>query len=198
MLFWGYSAEEKLAVWSWPVSSGCVEWVAGTDGHGYGMMCVAGLRCAAHRTAYELSKGPIPPKFEVDHLCRNPLCVNPAHLEAVPKRVNILRGFGPPAQHARKTHCKHGHPFAGENLLVRNGVRICLQCQRERPRRMTRSSLRRRPKDGAPGLGWRADLTHCANGHPFDEANTYRPSAGRRQCRACNRLAARNYKARRP
>lgn len=32
--------------------------------------------------------------------------------------------------------------------------------------------------------------THCKHGHPFDEANTYRPpSSSRRCCRACNRAA---------
>lgn len=30
--------------------------------------------------------------------------------------------------------------------------------------------------------------THCKNGHPFDEENTYRPPRGGRQCRTCQRL----------
>jgi hypothetical protein len=32
--------------------------------------------------------------------------------------------------------------------------------------------------------------THCAQGHPFDEANTYLRPGGGRGCRACNRAAA--------
>ncbi len=35
----------------------------------------------------------------------------------------------------------------------------------------------------------------CANGHPFDDDNTYR-RAGRRTCRACNRSAAAAYQQR--
>ena len=41
-----------------------------------------------------------------------------------------------------------------------------------------------------------ASKTHCKNGHPFDEGNTYRLD-GRRQCRACNREAVARYSERR-
>jgi len=45
-----------------------------------------------HRLAYEFCKGPIPPGLVIDHLCRNPACVNPAHLEAVTMLENLRRG----------------------------------------------------------------------------------------------------------
>lgn len=32
-----------------------------------------------------------------------------------------------------------------------------------------------------------AQKTHCKNGHPFDEVNTYHPKKGGRACRACSR-----------
>ena len=35
--------------------------------------------------------------------------------------------------------------------------------------------------------------THCVNGHPFDEANTYRHN-GKRSCRRCSTLNARTYR----
>lgn len=44
-----------------------------------------------------------------------------------------------------------------------------------------------------------ARWTHCSNGHEFTSENTYDRSestGGQRQCRACNRAAARRYKAR--
>lgn len=51
----------------------------------------------------------------IDHLCRNTLCVNPDHLELVSSTENILRGLGPTAVNARKTHCISGHEFTFEN-----------------------------------------------------------------------------------
>jgi len=77
----------------------------------------------AHRVAYEIIVGPISENCEIDHLCRNHACVNPHHLEAVPHRVNVLRGTSPMARHARKTECVHGHPFTEENTFLRRSAR---------------------------------------------------------------------------
>lgn len=35
--------------------------------------------------------------------------------------------------------------------------------------------------------GWFRRVTHCAQGHPFDEANTYVTSEGWQACRECHR-----------
>ncbi len=103
----------------------------------------------AHRAAYELYVGPIPEGLTIDHLCRNTLCVNPAHLEAVTMRENILRGTGPSAQAARKTHCLRGHPFDDGNTLFRaTGKRVCRACQRVHREK-------RRDKDIARHRAWR-------------------------------------------
>ena len=78
----------------------------------------------AHRVAYELQVGPIPVGLQLDHLCRVRSCVNPAHLEPVTSAENTRRGL-----RAMKTHCPQGHPYAGENLLIRpTGQRRCRTC----------------------------------------------------------------------
>jgi len=89
-----------------------------------------------HRVVYEALKGPIPDGLVLDHLCRNPACVNPDHLEPVTQQTNVLRGNGIPVQNAQKTHCKYGHPLFGPNLWynVKAGERQCRTCMRERTR----------------------------------------------------------------
>lgn len=82
----------------------------------------------SHRVAYELAKGPIPPGLQLDHLCRNPRCCNPEHLEPVTCRENVLRGVGIPAQRARMTHCDRGHELTPENIVPSAGYRRCRTC----------------------------------------------------------------------
>ena len=39
--------------------------------------------------------------------------------------------------------------------------------------------------------------THCIEGHPFDEDNTYiNPTTGRRQCKTCRRKSSARHRAR--
>lgn len=124
----------------WPKvakSDGCWEWLASKNEAGYGRIGTNSRGSFyAHRISYELRKGAIPPGFVVDHLCRNTSCVNPAHLEAVPQRVNVIRGYRCVA-----THCKYGHEFTQENSYHRpdNPVkRECLTCRRSAALRSTR------------------------------------------------------------
>jgi len=113
----------------------CWNWTAYRDENGYGRFSVNGRYVLAHRFAYEALRGPIPQGLEPDHLCRNHACENPWHMELVTHRVNTLRGIGPTAQHAVKTHCLRGHPFNTVNTRVRpNGSRLCRACKRERNR----------------------------------------------------------------
>lgn len=44
-------------------------------------------------------------------------------------------------------------------------------------------------------LGWKKGVTHCLNGHPYDEENTYITPRGKRDCRACRKEASLRSKA---
>lgn len=69
----------------------CWLWTGARVPQGYGQLVVAGRPRGAHRVSYEINKGPIPAGLTVDHLCSNPPCVNPDHLEAVYLQENIQR-----------------------------------------------------------------------------------------------------------
>jgi hypothetical protein len=118
------------------VSTGCVVWTGAHDGNGYGNLYYRPAKrdyryIRAHRLAYELFVGPVPEGLNLDHLCRNPPCFNPAHLEPVTPAENVLRGISPNAINARKTHCKRGHEFNQENTRINcDGYRQCRECNR--------------------------------------------------------------------
>ena len=108
---------------------GCWIWTAHLKASGYGGVKRYGRDHYAHRVAYELLRGQIAADKVLDHLCRNRACVNPDHLEEVEFKENVLRGVGYPAQQARKTHCKRGHPFDDDNTYVWGSSRICRACR---------------------------------------------------------------------
>lgn len=71
--------------------TGCWEWIATRITGGYGQFYANGRVHAAHRWIYAQMRGPIPPGYQIDHLCRRPSCVNPDHLEAVTPSENMRR-----------------------------------------------------------------------------------------------------------
>lgn len=114
----------------------CWIWQHNVSSYGYARKW-SGIRIErAHRVYYERAYGPIPQDLVLDHLCRQRDCVNPEHLEAVTNRENVVvRGSGPSAINARRTHCANGHPFDEENTIFRpNGRRRCRECSRTEAR----------------------------------------------------------------
>lgn len=105
----------------------CWEW-QGAQVNGYGRVRWEGQSALVHRVVYAFLVGPIPAGQEIDHLCRNRACANPAHLEAVPHAENIRRGAAADARY-NATHCKHGHLRTPENIYVHpNRGRCCRPC----------------------------------------------------------------------
>lgn len=125
------------------VGDGCWEYLP-SKGKGYGRFSVRGKAHPAHRVVWWLLEKPeIPEGFVLDHLCSNPSCVNPGHLEAVSAWENILRGTSPAAINAAKERCPKGHPYAihvgspeMERFRERHGIieryaRYCPTCTAE-------------------------------------------------------------------
>lgn len=70
---------------------GCWIWLRCRNSGGYGRVTIAGRSQAAYRAIYEMVNGSVPKGLHLDHLCGNPPCVNPDHLEPVTPRENIKR-----------------------------------------------------------------------------------------------------------
>lgn len=67
----------------------CWLWTGPKQREGYGTIWRGGrMPRKAHRVAYELLVGPIPPGAMLDHLCHVPACVRPDHLAPVTNAQN--------------------------------------------------------------------------------------------------------------
>lgn len=103
----------------------CWQWTGALNSWGYSAFWHDGATAGAHRAAYKMFVGPIPESYEIDHLCFNIICVNPGHLEAVTRSVNMRR-------RRRPTHCKNGHPFDETNTRrTKQGWMQCRICRNE-------------------------------------------------------------------
>lgn len=167
--FWSFVSHGEAA--------DCWEWHGGRDWDGYGIFSAEGKSHRAHRWSYESLRADIPTGLVIDHLCRNPSCVNPWHMEPVTNRVNIIRGTAPPAANAKRTHCPHGHKL--------NADRNCRTCDvwfTRIHRGWTREAAMSTPIAVPP-----AARVSCPQGHQYDDENTYYDANGNRHCRTCHR-----------
>ena len=124
-----------------PLVAGCWEWIGARTVDGYGRLEARGRQWQAHRLAYEMAVAPIPPGLVIDHLCRNPPCVRPDHLEPVTGAENTRRSRAALVGRS-KTHCPKGHEYTPENtVLTASGLggpkthRSCRACKQACDRR---------------------------------------------------------------
>lgn len=117
-------------------ASGCWEWTRSTDNAGYGQLAFVAVTknhqpTKAHRVAWALAKnnGELPPPgTHIHHICANPLCCNPDHLQLATAREHVTIHYG--------DRCPRGH--GPEHWRIRgksqNNARYCRECDKERNR----------------------------------------------------------------
>lgn len=158
----GSYAKTPLAVRFWAKvkkTDGCWLWrgAVHSDSFPYGLISRSGggIPLRAHRVSWALHHGQIPPGLHVLHKCDNPRCVRPDHLflgtpkdnsDDAKKKGRLV------AWNEGKPRCRRGHLFAGDNLILANGKRVCRECRRLRDR-LKKRELRR--KAGKPEKGIR-------------------------------------------
>jgi hypothetical protein len=182
--------------------NGCALWPGVRNKQGYGQVGYQGKQWRVHDLMYEHFIGPVPEGLVLDHIvCDTPSCGNFAHLKVSTQAENVLRGQGPCARNARKTHCKNGHPFAGENLgHMANGERYCKTCgqakwakykaanrerELERQRKRHAEDKARLESAGVVIPPKKGTQTHCPSGHEYTPENTRLNKAGWRYCWTC-------------
>lgn len=128
---------------SHPELGPCWLWQGADNPDGYGRFNpVRTQTTKAYRFSYLLLIGSVPPGLELDHLCRNTHCVNPAHLQAVTHLENLRRGQTIAAKNLLKTHCPKGHPYDLLNTYVDAAAsRHCRICRRDWNREHYRRSI---------------------------------------------------------
>lgn len=128
------SQELELAFWSHVERRGpddCWLWTGRRDTWGYGALSFRGKSYVASRLSWAIANHAQPDGY-VCHSCDNPPCVNPAHLWLGDAAANNADKVAKGRHHnQRKTHCRKGHPYSGDNAYVFRGWRYCKECNRE-------------------------------------------------------------------
>ena len=71
-----------------PIYGPCLIWRHGLNQGGYGITSQDGRQVLAHRAAYEISRGSIPPNSPILHMCNRRSCIQPSHLYAGTQQEN--------------------------------------------------------------------------------------------------------------
>lgn len=128
------SLPERIAKKITVSDGGCWLWTGSIIPSGYGYVWWCNRAQRVHRVVYTLLVGPIPHGLDLDHVkargCTSRACVNPAHLEPVTHRENVLRGSHPKAVAHRTGICVAGlHQLSDDPKQRRRG---CAGCRRDR------------------------------------------------------------------
>jgi len=120
--------DEKMSTYVEPTGF-CWNWTGTTAGAGryfYGRTSWKGKTYQAHRWVYEMLVGLIPDGLELDHLCRNILCVNPDHLEPVTPAENKRRSA---KCYRGRDYCPKGHDLRPPRARDGRGSYVCRACK---------------------------------------------------------------------
>jgi len=133
-------AVERFMQKVWRVGD-CLIWTGAKTPWGYGRFRDAtGKTVQPHLFFWRHINGPVPLGLELDHLCRNPSCCWPDHLEPVTHLENVRRGSAWQIN-ATKTHCPHGHEYDSVNTIIgKSGSRFCRKCQTQAMRKKRRGN----------------------------------------------------------
>lgn len=117
-------------------AEGCWNWNGPKTFYGYGRLMESigngkTKQLMAHRFAYEQIVGKIQDVMTIDHVCRNKLCVNPAHMEVVTRGENSIRSHSRNMVAMRENCCTNGHKIENENVIkeIRGNGKERLRCK---------------------------------------------------------------------
>lgn len=143
-------ATEMLERQSRLAENGCIVWDDSVDEGGYGKFRIPRAEfgrirmTGSHRASWIVHKGAIPNDFlQIDHLCFNPPCINPEHLDLVTAEENQRRrrgrrrragAGGRPRYESKDNHRCKTHGREDGYLKERNDGYFfwaCRMCRRE-------------------------------------------------------------------
>ena len=128
--------------WDWRIVNNCWVWTGSRNSLGYGDFKQAlkwGYSRKPHRFSFQIKNGKDSlDGLEINHICGNPSCVRPYHLEAVPAGWNAAQGRANRI-YKKKSHCINGHERTEDNIC--KGNRSCRICANMR-KRLKRKELR--------------------------------------------------------